>query len=108
MTIPLPLVTRRLYLRDYTEADAAAVYAYAREPAYWQFQRAEPPSAQQIDALLCFVVMAQAASPRTMYFLAATHKDTGDIIGEGVLKILSAPDRQGEIGFGVAPLENGI
>jgi RimJ/RimL family protein N-acetyltransferase len=103
MTLALPLVTRRLQIRDYREDDASAVFAYVRDPVYWQFQRAEPPTAQQIEALLRWVVTAQAAEPRTMYYLAATHKETGEIIGEGVLKILSPADRQAEIGFGVSP-----
>lgn len=102
-TLALPLMTRRLVIRDYAVGDAAAVFAYAQDPAYWQFQRAEAPAASQIDTLLKWVVNEQAASPRTMYFLAAARKDTGEIIGEGVLKIINPAERQGEIGFGVAP-----
>ncbi len=49
------------------------------------------------------VVREQGSPTRLVYFLAAVRKDTGALIGEGVLKILNATDRQGEIGFGVAP-----
>jgi len=101
--LPLPLQTRRLVLRDYTSADSKAVYAYVKDAAFWQFQRAEAPSAEQIDTLLQWAVSEQAASPRTMYFLAAARKDTGEIIGEAVLKIVNPAERQGELGFGVAP-----
>lgn len=45
----------------------------------------------------------QAITPRLNYFLAAVRKDTGEIVGEGVLKIVNPAERQGEIGFGVAP-----
>ncbi len=38
-----------------------------------------------------------------MYFLAAARKDAGEIVGEAVLKIINPSERQGEIGFGVAP-----
>jgi len=101
--LALPLTTRRLVLRDYTAADAPAVFAYTQDASYWQFQRAEAPTTTQIDTLLQWVVKEQTAQPRTMFFLAAARKDTGEIVGEGVLKIINPAERQGEIGFGVAP-----
>ncbi len=101
--LPLPIATRRLHIREYIVNDAPAVFTYVQDPAYWQYQRSEPPTAPQIDALIQWVVNEQAASPRLAYFLAATRKDTGEVVGEAVLKILNAGERQGEIGFGVAP-----
>ncbi len=101
--LALPLTTRRLTIRDYAATDAPAVFAYTQDPAYWQFQSAEAPMAAQIDTLLQWVVKEQAVQPRTMFFLAAARKDTGEIVGEGVLKIINPAERQGEIGFGVAP-----
>ncbi|MBY0509345.1 MAG: GNAT family N-acetyltransferase [Rhodospirillaceae bacterium] len=102
-TLALPLQTRRLVIRDYTAADAAAVLGYVQDPAYWQYQRGDPPTLGQIETLMQWVTQEQATSPRTMYFFAATRKDTGEIIGEGVLKVINPAERQGEIGFGVAP-----
>lgn len=99
----LPLTTRRLVLRDYAVADAAAVFAYTQDPTYWQFQSAEAPTSAQIGTLLQWVVKEQAVAPRTMFFLAAARKDSGEIVGEGVLKIINPVESQGEIGFGVAP-----
>ncbi|MGE4063871.1 MAG: GNAT family N-acetyltransferase [Rhodospirillaceae bacterium] len=99
----LPIVTRRLHIRDYTVADTPAVFQYVSDPAYWQHQRSEPPSAQQIDTLIKWVVNEQATTPRLAYFLAVTSKTTGEIIGEAVLKITNAAERQGELGFGIAP-----
>lgn len=102
-TLALPIATRRLIIRDYTVADAAAVFANVKDPAYWQFQRAEAPSTAQIETLLQWAVNEQAITPRLNYFLAAARKDTGEIVGEGVLKVINPAERQGEIGFGVAP-----
>jgi ribosomal-protein-alanine N-acetyltransferase len=101
--LSLPLTTRRLLIRDYAVADIASVFANVQDAAYWQHQSAEPPTAQQIETLLQWVVNEQAAPVRTMYFLAATRKDSGEIIGEAVLKVINPAERQGEIGFGVAP-----
>jgi [ribosomal protein S5]-alanine N-acetyltransferase len=101
--LALPLTTRRLVIRDYALTDAAAVLAYTQDAAYWQYQCAEAPSQAQIEALMQYVVNEQAINPRLMYFLAATRKDTGEVVGESVLKIVNPAERQGEIGFGVAP-----
>ena len=101
--LALPITTRRLVLRDYTVADASSVYAYVQDAGYWLYQRAEPPSASEIDTLIQWVVQEQTSPTRQMYFLAAARKDTGEIVGEAVLKVLNPAERQGEIGFGVAP-----
>jgi [ribosomal protein S5]-alanine N-acetyltransferase len=101
--LALPLSTRRLLVRDYTAADAGAVLAYVQDPDYWQYQCADSPTAAQIETLMQWVVREQAITPRVMHYLAATRKDTGEIVGEGVLKIINPTERQGEIGFGVAP-----
>jgi RimJ/RimL family protein N-acetyltransferase len=102
-TLALPITTRRLTIRDYTAADVPGVFANVKDPAYWQFQSAEAPSAAQIETLLNWAVNEQAITPRLTYFLAAARKDTGEIVGEGVLKVINPAERQGEIGFGVAP-----
>ncbi len=99
--LPLPINTRRLTIREYTAGDASSVYAYVKEPAYWEFQRSEPPSEEQINSLMQWVVREQSAAPRLLYFLAATRRDSGEVIGEGVLKITNPLERQGELGFGV-------
>jgi [ribosomal protein S5]-alanine N-acetyltransferase len=99
----LPIATRRLLIRDYTLADVNAVFSYVQDPDYWQYQSAEAPSAAQVESLIQWVVNDQASTPRRMHFLAAVRKDTGEIIGEAVLKVVNIAERQGEIGFGVAP-----
>lgn len=101
--LTLPIVTRRLHIRDYVVGDAPTVFGYTADPAYWQYQRSESPTAQQIDALIKWVVNEQATRPRLAYFLAVTRKDTGEIVGEAVLKITNPAERQGELGFGIAP-----
>jgi ribosomal-protein-alanine N-acetyltransferase len=102
-SLSLPITTRRLHIRDYVVGDAPTVFQYVNEPSYWQHQRSEPPTAQQIDALIKWVVNEQANAPRLAYFLGVTNKNTGEIIGEAVLKITHAAERQGELGFGIAP-----
>jgi len=59
--------------------DAAAISAYVRDSAYWEYQRSEAPTPQQVEGLMQWVVKEQGSPTRLMYFLAATHKDTGDM-----------------------------
>ncbi len=101
--LSLPITTRRLLIREYTTEDIAAVYSYVKDPVYWQYQRSEAPTEEQIKTLIEWVVREQSASPRLLYFLAAARRDTGEVVGEAVLKILNPMDRQGELGFGVVP-----
>src|SRR4051812_5508725 len=98
-SLALPITTRRLILRDYTMADASSVFAYVQDGVYWQYQRAEAPTSEQIESLMQLVVQEQASPARLMYFLAAARKDTGEIVGEAVLKVINPIERQGEIGF---------
>lgn len=102
-SLSLPIKTRRLQVRDYVVGDAPTVFGYVNDAAYWQYQRSEPPTSQQIDTLIKWVVSEQATKPRLAYFLAAARNDTGEIVGEAVLKVTNPAERQAELGFGVAP-----
>lgn len=98
-------MTRRLTIRDYATADTAAVLENVRDPAYWEHHATEPPSTEQVSALILWAVQEQAIKPRVNYYLAAVRKDgkdAGVLIGEAVLRIVDPVNRQGEIGFGVA------
>ena len=101
--LTLPLETRRLFIREYTDDDWPAVYAYVKEAAYWKFQAGETPTEDRVKALIHWAVREKAIVPRLNYYLAATDRKSGDLIGEAVLKVIPPGHGQGEIGFGVAP-----
>ena len=61
--LSLPITTRRLLIRDYTTDDIAAVFDYVKDPVYWQYQRSEAPTAEQIKTLIEWVVREQSAAP---------------------------------------------
>ncbi|MBM3512373.1 MAG: GNAT family N-acetyltransferase [Alphaproteobacteria bacterium] len=100
--LPLPLSTPRLGLRNYGNSDATAVAAYVVTADYWQHQAVEMPSAEQIAALVKWGAAEAKVTPRLNYFLAATRKDSSEIVGEAVLRVLNPTARQAEIGFGIA------
>jgi RimJ/RimL family protein N-acetyltransferase len=49
----------------------------------------------------------QAANPRINYFLAATCKQSGTVVGEAILRIESFWHGRGEVGWGVASQHTG-
>ncbi len=102
-TLSLPLKTRRLIIRDYTEEDWPQVHAYVKDPAFWKYQAGEPPTEDRVKALVQWAVQEQAQAPRTNYYLAVADQKGGALIGEAVLKAMPPGHSQGEIGFGVAP-----
>ena len=63
-TLTLPINTRRLIIREYTEEDWPAVYAYVKEKAFWQYQAGEPPTEDRVKALIQWAVREQAITPR--------------------------------------------
>lgn len=96
------LKTPRLHIREVTPADSAAFLAYMQAEAYWQNVPIDPPTPDSVAAMTAARLTEQAADPRTTYFLAAADKQTGQVIGEAILRISSMRWRQGEIGWGVA------
>jgi [ribosomal protein S5]-alanine N-acetyltransferase len=96
------LDTPRLHIREVTATDAAGFLAYMQEQAYWQSVPIDPPTPDSIAAMVAARLTEQAADPRTGYFLAATDRQSGQVIGEAILHIRSLRWRQGEIGWGVA------
>jgi len=100
--LALPLESQRLHLRDYQADDAAKVHAMLQEPDYWRHQAGDQPDLKRVEALMAWAGQEQSMEPRLNYYLAAILKDTGEIVGEGVIKVLDPVHRQGELGFGVA------
>ena len=93
--------TRRLLIRDVEPADDAAFCAYMAAQDYWQHLPIETPGAAQVRELIERCQRDRAASPRDNYFMAAVLKETGQVVGEAILRIISRRHRQGEIGWGV-------
>jgi [ribosomal protein S5]-alanine N-acetyltransferase len=101
-SLSLPIKTRRLTIREYTDDDWSDVYAYVREEAFWKFQAGEAPTEEKVKALIQWAVREQKIAPRVNYFLAVTETNSGDLIGEAVLKCLPPGHGQGDVGFGIA------
>ena len=102
-SLQLPLKTRRLTIREYTDDDWSIVYAYVKDEAFWKYQAGETPTEEKVKALIQWAVREQKIAPRINYCLAVTETKSGNVIGEAVIKVAPPGHGQGEIGFGIVP-----
>jgi RimJ/RimL family protein N-acetyltransferase len=100
-----PIDTERLRIRDVVLSDGDAFYTYMRREDYWRHVPIEPPTRAWVETLVRNCIQAQDRDPRTHYFLAATLKDSGAVVGEAILRIENFHHGQAEIGWGV---DNGL
>jgi ribosomal-protein-alanine N-acetyltransferase len=96
------LETPRLIIRDACASDAGAFFGYMQREQYWRDLPIEPPTADSITDMVNGCLLDQAKEPRTDYFMAATDKLSGKLIGEAILHVRSIRWRQAEIGWGVS------
>jgi RimJ/RimL family protein N-acetyltransferase len=95
--MPVALETARLLLRDERLEDVDAFAAYRCREAHWRHIPMELPTPQSIAERTGRLLPTQTQVPRTLYFLAAVEKDSGEVIGEATVNVLQ--HRSAEIGF---------
>ena len=93
--------TERLRIRDVQASDGDAFYRYMRHKDYWRNLPVQHPTLESVRSLVERCLREQTGNPRTNYFLAAVSKETGEVIGEAILRIVSLRHGQAEIGWGV-------
>jgi|SRR5271166_663011 len=96
------LETPRLVIRDARTSDVAAFLGYMQREQYWRDLPIEPPTTDSITGMVNGCLLDQAKEPRTDYFMAATDKHSGEVIGEAILHVRSTRWRQAEIGWGIS------
>ena len=104
-----PIRTRRLALRPFTRDDLDAVHAYSSDPEvvrflYWEVAPDREASANALAGKLGHGTLTEAGQS---LILAIEHAETGDVVGEVVLKWLNRYHQQGEIGFVLNPAHQG-
>jgi [ribosomal protein S5]-alanine N-acetyltransferase len=96
-----PIETEHLRIRDVRSSDGDAFYRYMKHEDYWRHLPMAPPTPDWVQSVVERSLQEQAVSPRTRYFLAAASKETGEVVGEAILRIESLWHGQAEIGWGV-------
>lgn len=93
--------TERLRIRDVHASDGDAFYRYMKREDYWRHLPMQSPTLESVRSLVERSLREQTGDPRSNYFLAAVSKETGEVIGEAILRIVSLRHSQAEIGWGV-------
>jgi len=99
--------TERLRIRDVLLSDTDAFHRYMKREDYWHNLPMQPPTQERVQSLVEGCLQEQTGNPRTNYFLAAVSKETGEVIGEAILRIASLWHGQAEIGWGVDGQQTG-
>ena len=95
----LPITTKRLILRDYTEADFEGVHAYAKDPETVLFMRWGPNTPEDTRKFIQLAIAQQMIEPRVNYHFAVVLGESHKIIGGCGIHIRRPEHRGAEIGY---------
>ncbi len=97
------LVTERLVLREFVEADWPAVLAYQRDPLYLRYYPWIDRTSADARAFVDMFLEWQREEPRRRFQLAITQKEDGGLIGNCGLRRKSDNDWEADIGYELDP-----
>lgn len=101
------LVTSRLIVRRLVLTDAPALFHIRSQIAITQFQVWEPQSVDEVVAFIEEQTTLDVEEPDTWFQLAITLKETELLVGDCGLHFLKHDPHQSEIGFNLAPDQQG-
>jgi len=105
--ITLPIITERLRLRLFTEGDFAAYAAYHCQPEVYRYLYAPVPSESELEKNLDDAINGRLENKGDILFCAVTLRDTDELIGEALLKLINPDALQAEIGYIFNPAYSG-
>jgi RimJ/RimL family protein N-acetyltransferase len=104
-----PIATERLVLRPFTQDDFDALFAYQSRPDVARWLEWGARTEDEVRAALAKKIAAVAiVDEGDVLALAMTRKDTGALVGDAILCLVSAEHRTGEIGYIVHPDHQGL
>ena len=103
----MQLVTERLILREFEEADWEAVLAYQKDPLYLRYNTWEQRTLQDVQAFIGNFIAQQQVQPRIKFQWAVVTKAGGRLIGNAGIRREKIDEREAEIGYEFAPAEWG-
>lgn len=98
MSEHLPLLTKRLDLRDFLESDVDAVHGWASDPEVVRFMAWGPNTRENTREFFQRKFAERTGRPRHKWDLAVVRRDTGQVIGSVGL-FLDEAMRQAELGY---------
>jgi len=101
--ITLPFDTERLQLRRFTPDDLEAYSTYHRLPEVYRYLYAPTPDNAQLADQLAQAIASRFSQDGDIFYCAVTLKDSGELIGEVLLKLANRAALQAEIGYIFSP-----
>ncbi|GID92469.1 GNAT family N-acetyltransferase [Amorphoplanes digitatis] len=99
-----PLTTARLLLRPFRTGDADALFDLRSRPEVLRYLYWPPPTPDGVrDVVRQRLTMTRLAADGDCLVLAAEERDTGRLVGEVDLSLVSTEHRHGEIGVILHP-----
>lgn len=98
--VPAPIIeTDRLNLRAFTPDDFAAYAAYHVRSDVYRYLYSAPPNRETLQRQYTSVVRPVFAQEGDVFKLAVVIKETGQLVGEVLLKFANENALQGEVGY---------
>jgi RimJ/RimL family protein N-acetyltransferase len=97
------LVTDRLEMREFVEADWAAVLAYQRDPRYLRYYPWTDRTPDDARTFVGIFLDWQRERPRRRFQLAITLRQGGELIGNCGLRRKRDNDWEADLGYELAP-----
>src|SRR5262249_42014450 len=95
----MQLVTARLVVREFAEADWPALHAFESDPEAVRYQSSAPRTAETCRAYVRQSLADLPAHPRRVYDLAVVRRAEGDLGGRCGLKIVDAELGEGTLWY---------
>jgi RimJ/RimL family protein N-acetyltransferase len=99
----MTIETERLILREFNENDFSRMYEYQNDSRYLEFYEYNEKSEEEVLRLLNMIISWKNEKPRIKYLLCIELRSTGTMIGNCGIRLNSAGDNEGEIGFELDP-----
>jgi [ribosomal protein S5]-alanine N-acetyltransferase len=95
----MELETERLLIRDFTQDDFAAVYAYGSDPEVVRYMAFPPSTDESTREHLARCITLAREQPRRWYDLGVTLKSSGQLIGGITLDVFDRSAGQAAFSF---------
>ncbi|MBI2605972.1 MAG: GNAT family N-acetyltransferase [Deltaproteobacteria bacterium] len=101
--IKLPIETKHLYLRNFSQADWERVHLYGTIPEFSQYELWGPNSVEDTKAFISRMVAQVSQSPRYQFDLAVCLNDSSLLIGSCTIQLAAQESYVAHLGWAINP-----
>lgn len=99
----MQLATERLLLRELTQDDWPAVWAYQADPRYLRYYEWQDRTAENTREFVRMLVALQHERPRRKFQLGVTLRASGQLIGSCGIRMDAVGAHEADIGYELSP-----